>query len=184
MKFILFTKSMVFLGIISFLNISCSADSDVPSAPNNDFSFKDDTGIETIFALDKGFIRKLGLNNNGSGSYDIDIYLMTAELSFENLTYMGVGESIYVDLNVEEEGVLAAGTYAYSPDRSAFTFTNGLFLHEIDTSSGTAASQFDIVGGTLIVNDLTNTKELIFDLELSNGEIISGHFNMPLIEIE
>ncbi len=169
---------------MSLFAVACSVDSDPLVGPKNDFSFTDDDGVEFVYALDKGFIRSLGLNNNGSGSYDVDIYLMTADLSFENLTYMGVGESIYIDLNTEEEGILAPGIYEFNADRAKFTIANGLFLHEINSASGLAASQFEIVGGTLIVSDLAIGQELTFDLELSNGEIISGQFDMPLIEIE
>lgn len=135
------------------------------------------------YNLDKGFIENFG--DNGNGSYDFDVYLVSDSINYSipDEDFVGVGDIIYLDLNTSSEDGLVDGAYKFSNDRDTFTLVDGLVGIKMDINTEEGKELVEIAAGEVDVSISGNNTTLDFDLTTTTNKRVRGKFIKELTRI-
>jgi len=156
---------------VIFTIASCKKDK---NDPKDQFTYDGET-----FELTQGYIEDYG--DNGNGSYDFDITLVSNDINFIQET--GIGHLVYLDLNTSNEFGLVEGTYNFSEEREAFTLVDGIIAisFDLDTETG---ELYNAISGTVIIEIDGNETKIEFNLVMANNKNVSGEFKGVLIDLD
>lgn len=167
-------KSVYLLTIALFFasTIACENGKDTgdDENPQNYFTLSGET-----YELAKAFIEPWGENDNGS--YDFDIYLVSKEIQHSTSSgeFFGIGDVVYIDLNTSSANGLVNGTYNYSSERNAFTFTYGMAGADLNAAEE-EGDITEIVGGTVQIKVEGNITTIDFQLTTESNTTVEGNF--------
>lgn len=175
MKF-LSSTGLLALAMIGLLALSCNDDDD-DNTPSNQFTYDG-----TTYELSQGLLEEYG--DNGNGSFDFDVTLLTSGINFNNTTgeATGEGSGVYLDLNSPSEEGLVNGTYTFGDERDAFIMVDAEIVTDYDFEAGTGQI-ISVVDGTVELTEDEGVYSISFELTASNNETITGTYNGELREI-
>lgn len=150
---------------VAVTSVSCNKD-DEDSTPRNSFTYDG-----TTFEVERGFITTFG--DNGNGSFDWDILLVTEGINIEDGDFAGEGTGLYLDLNTSSETGLVDGTYTFDANmRDALIMTDAF----LTTVIGATTTEVQATGGTVTIDG----NDISFDLTTVGGQTIEGSFDGTL----
>lgn len=142
---ILVALAILFSGLLSLP--ACKKDEPAPEKKSR-FSV---AGQE--FDLSKGYLLYWGLNSD-SLSADWDVLLVSDGVYFSMDSVGGVGQALYMDMNVSSNSDLTPGTYNFANQRAAGTFVNASALVAYDFASDNGVEYYlnvAVPGGPIVV---------------------------------
>lgn len=168
-----FSTTLVLTSLVMlFMFSSCKKEDETPPTPSNSFT------VSSFSAdLTKGNIEEYG--DNGNGSYDWDVTLLSDGIDLESES--GVGSAVYLDLNSDSETGLTAGTYNWAADRDVFTLVDAAAAINYDIESEVGDYINDTAtGGTVIISFSGDDTVIDFELTMSDGEEVKGYYKGTL----
>lgn len=166
-------KQLLFLFLtLSLFLFSCKKDGD---DRRNQFTLNGET-----YTLTQGFLTSFGDNGNGSYDYDISLLSTSGSIDIVNEEITGIGNGLYFDLNTNSAGGITSGTYTFSSEREAFSMvaTEAFVDYNFDTENGQEVSG---VGGTVEINADGDQVSMDFEVVLQDGSTLKGTFDDKLI---
>ena len=178
-------KLFVILFVSTIVFTQCKKDEKPTTDPNavtGSFSVG-----STSYNFKGAFGDKYGLDTSISAGYNIDLILYSEGLTVvfsggaPDSVY-GQGSSIYLETFTSNENSLADGTYAYSDTEPhpLFTYSDYSDVGSGDYTTFNITNQ-SITGGTYTISTLSDGRRNIsFNLNLDNGQKITGNFSGPI----
>ncbi len=161
---------------LSFVMILLSCGSDDEESNSNKINYQGNS-----YSFTTGLLEEFG--DNGNGSYDWDVTLITNGLVENNGDFTGTGSLIYLDLNSDSASGLTSGTYNWATDRDAFTFTYGNIGINYNSNTDEAEIEKSIYGGSININIDGNNTTIDLNLMDEDGNAITGNYTGVLKNI-
>ncbi len=169
------------LGLMCLLTLTFSCNDD----DDDSFGASQFTINGVSYELNQGFLEEFGSNGTvgGQESWDFDVTLTSSGITFDpnNVTFVGSGSFIYLDLNTNSPDGLVSGTYNFSGQRNVFTLVDGTAAFNVNIAAGTG-NGFEITGGTVTINT-GNVVRIEFDLTTDTNQSVTGRFSGALQRI-
>lgn len=167
-------KSVLFLLFsVAIFGSSCKKDED--NQPTNHLIYNG-----TEYGLSTGYL--------GEETFDCANVFVTLHDDDISLTddgdLVGSGNVVSLALNSSTTDELESGTYNYSEEPTALSHCGGFFFFNWDSIIQLGTDFPVITGGTIKVEKSNGETAITFDLDLENGEAISGYFKGRLLDLE
>ena len=154
---------------LSLLTTSCNDDDDGPRANTVQVNGATET-------LTQALLEEYG--DNGNGSFDWDVTLITDGFDLVNNT--GAGSILYLDLNSSSEDGLVSGTYNWSQDREAFTIVDGSMVLAYDLVAESYDYSMEATDGTVVINVGDTETEIDVTMTMQDGETLNAYYKGAL----
>jgi hypothetical protein len=168
-------KKFLLLGlcVASVFISSCSKDDEDPS---NVLKYDGEK-----ITLDKGVIKDYG--SWGEGVYNLDIYLCSTGISYDEPTntFSGTGNYIYFELFTGTDGELTAGTYNLTDTEEAGTFDSGRLKLGVNYSDDSYEEAVDFLDGKVVIEKSGTTYKMTITGHDYLGKAISAYYAGSLI---
>ena len=164
--------------LLTSITFSCSDDDD---AGENTSFIGSGTGSVVVdgdnFTLSGGAVVDYGSYNDETFNFDIE--LLSSDFVLTDDSISGRGENVYFELLTDNATGLKNGIYTFNENGGDFTFiSSDVYLdYDFNLDDGTA---IDITSGTLEITRAGDNYDLQWNVEGSNGEVITGSYSGTL----
>ena len=131
---------------------------------------------EESYTLAEGFLEYYGKISSGEGiGYNHDVYVVSENIDFANGS--GSGDFVYFQMYSSDENQLQPGEYSYdaSSSEAPHTFDTGAFAYDYNFAREKGTMVF-LQKGTISVTKDSNSYEINFQGQTTEGEFIEGNF--------